>query len=70
MNDPPFCMNLTTENAKSSTGRCGIGPPNALYLQQTDGKRIISCLKHHGLPVSCANVEESTLIIKNNHTLE
>lgn len=34
MNAPPFCMNLATEKAKSSAGRCGTGPPNSVYLQK------------------------------------
>lgn len=38
MNDPPFCMNLATENAKSSAGRCGTGPPNSVYLQANQRK--------------------------------
>lgn len=33
MNDPPFCINLATEKAKSSAGREGTAPPNSVYLQ-------------------------------------
>lgn len=34
MNAPPFCINLATEKARSSTGRFGTGPPNSVYLHQ------------------------------------
>lgn len=32
MKEPPFCMNRATENAKSSAGLWGTGPPNSVYL--------------------------------------
>lgn len=35
MKEPPFCMNRATENAKSSAGLVGTGPPNSVYLRKT-----------------------------------